>query len=453
MELVSRARGTFFGQRTGGATHRRAVFIGFGLLAGGAAGARERSLKSSHFVAPLSRVSLGNADGTFQPARYFGWNGAFLASGDLNGDGKLDLVLASGSVVVLLYGGDRSFQHEVSIAPGSFPAALAVGDLNGDGKLDLAATDGYSNGILILLGNGDGSFQPPIHYPAGNTLSSLALADFNGDGNLDLVVVSPPSNTVSILIGNGDGTFQAPVSYHAGPIPWSVAVADFKHDGKLDLAVTALGSNGVAILLGNGDGTFQAPVYTAGGGGRVVAAGDFNRDGKPDLAVAGAPSMLSILLGNGDGTFQPPVNYAVGPDPVAMTVGDFTGNGKQSLAVDNEGTSYAPFASSTVSVLLGNGDGTFQPAVNYTVGAAPEAVVIGDFNGDRKLDLAVMAAYSNLIAILLGNGDGTFQSPVNFAVMQPANALAVGDFNSNGKPDLAVGRYAMGISILTNTTR
>jgi len=160
-------------------------------------------------------ILLGNANGTFQPATYFGWNGAFLASGDLNGDGKLDLVLASGSVIVLLNSGDRSFQHEASNAPGTSPDALAVGDFNGDGKLDLAAAGGYSNAILILLGNSDGSFQPPVHYPAGNAPSSLAVADFNGDGNLDLAVVNPPSNTVSILIGNGDGTFKAPVSYHA----------------------------------------------------------------------------------------------------------------------------------------------------------------------------------------------------------------------------------------------
>jgi hypothetical protein len=221
----------------------------------------------------------------------------------------------------------------------------------------------------------------------------------------------------------------------------------------MDLVVANAVLNGtVSILLGNGNGTFQAAVsYAAGNAPYAVVIRDFNGDGKPDLAVANYGyqnvSNVSILLGNGDGTFQPPVNYPAGDGPESLAAGDFNGDGKLDLVVAN-------WASDNVSILLGNGDGTFQPAVSYTVGINPAAVAVRDFNGDGSLDFAVASSGSYMVSIVLGNGNGTFQPSVNYAVETNPDSIAVGDFNGDGKPDLAVGNYtSTNVSVLMNNGR
>src|SRR5712664_1006489 len=169
--------------------------------------------------------------------------------------------------------------------------------------------------------------------------------------------------------------------------PSGIAVGDFNGDGKLDLAVVNFGDWNIYVLLGNGDGTFQVArsVYFASGGGFpwYVVAADFNGDGKLDLAVSNyGDNSLSVLLGNGDGTFQAPLTTPVGTNPAQVTVGDFNGDGKLDLAVSS-------VANNTVAVLLGNGDGTFLPPLIAPVGANPWYFAVGDFNCDRILDLAV----------------------------------------------------------------
>ena len=323
---------------------------------------------------------------------------------------------------------------------GTDPDSAAGGDFNGDGKLDLAVANEGSNNVSILLGKSDGTFQAAVDYGAGSNPSSVAVGDFRDDGKLDLVVANDGSDNVSILLGNGDGTFQAAVNYGVGSAPTSVAVGDFNGDGKLDLAVVNELSNNFSILLGNGDGTFQAAVnYGAGLSLFSVAVGDFNGDGKLDLAVAsGGSDYVSVLLGNGDGTFKTAVQYVAGLEPISVAVADFNGDGKLDLAVAN-------YESNNVSILLGKGDGTFQIAVDYGIGtenypATPGSVAVGDFNGDGKLDLVVGGVESDnvsVVSVLLGNGDGTFQAAVNYGAGAGQTSVAVGDFNGDGRLDLA----------------
>jgi hypothetical protein len=411
-------------------------------------------------------VLLGNGDGTFQAAVSYGAGGfesLSVAVADVNGDGKLDLVGTDGSGVSVLLGkGDGTFQAAVSYSAGGYEAlSVAVADVNGDGKLDLVVGNesisglDAPGGVGVLLGNGDGTFQPTVSYsliayeaPA----SSVAVADVNGDGKPDLVVADYISG-VCVLLGNGNGTFQTAVCYGSGKYAaYSVAVADVNGDGKLDLLVAD--GSGVSVALGNGDGTFQAAVsYSAGGyGADFVAVADVNGDGKPDLLVANdcisssncTNGTVGVLLGNGDGTFQPAVSYGSGGyEADFIAVADVNGDGKLDLLVANYCVSSDCTTGGSVGVLLGNGYGTFQPANAFVTPGPNKALAVGDFNGDGKVDIA--SGYAD--ALLLGNGDGTFQSPLTLGAS--GWGIAVGDFNRDGRPDLAVGGVS-GVPVLLN---
>ncbi len=330
---------------------------------------------------------------------------------------------------------------------GANPDGLIAADFKGDGKLGLAIANSGDNTVTILLGNGHGTFtaQPPLATGAGNAPQLPTAGDFNGDGKLDLAVanfVDGAPSTVSIFLGKGDGTFQAPATYAVGNGATSLVTGDFNRDGKLDLAVANQNDHTVSILLGNGDGTFQSQVPYPAGTPDVagVALGDFNRDGKLDLVVANpSANTVSVLLGNGDGTFQAPLTYATGNHPVNLAVADLNGDGILDLAVAN-------LNDRTVSILLGNVNGTLFQAhmdIMTTSGAliGPIAVTTGDFNGDGKVDLVITNQNNNSVSILLGNGNGTFQAPLEFTTGSTAAGVAAGDFNGDGRLDVAVADF------------
>jgi hypothetical protein len=328
-----------------------------------------------------------------------------MAKADFDGDTEVDFVTANGlngfrsDVSVLLGDGNGRFQDPAYFATGDSPVSVAVADLDGDTVPDIVTANDNSNNVSVLLGNGDGTFQKPASFEAGDGAVFVAAADLDGDDFPDIITANDLGDDVSVLLGNGDGTFQDPANFAAGDGPVFVAVADLDDDDIPDLVTANRDSSNLSVLLGNGDGTFQTPAFlTAGDVPVSVAVADLDGDDFLDLATANRDSNnASVLLGNGDGTFQAATFYQTGLAPVSIAIDTLFGE----IEIENESPPPPKYFfpdvfpdlvvanrdSNDVSVLLGNGDGSFNAAYHYPTGNAPVSVAISNINGDtRNLD-------------------------------------------------------------------
>ena len=341
---------------------------------------------------------------------------------------------------------------DISLTPignldvGGFNMSVITSDLNRDGALDLITTSLEFNRASVFLGNGDGTFRARSDYATANEPHSVAAGDLNLDGIPDLLVANAGAGTVSVLIGVGDGTFVRGTDFEASPTPYFVGIADVNGDGRPD-AIGAVSSS-IFVRLGNGDGTFgpRTDVALAGCAVGEIQAADLNGDGRLDLAVTNNCSgLVHILLGHGDGSFQPPLSYSADGSPLSCDIGDLNGDGRLDLVVSGG-------AALAVSVFLGNGDGTFLPRTDYGTDVAPISVRIGDFNSDTIPDLAVTTGEGRALDVLAGRGDGTFD-PKHGYPTGPGYALAVGDWDRDGLLDLAASTFdQMGrLSLFRNT--
>jgi len=387
------------------------------------------------------RIMLGNGEGGFSPAVSYPVSGSqdFMVAEDLNGDGNLDLVVLTsygiGIVDVLLGNGDGTFQAAVPYAINPNDTELVVGDFNGDGKLDIMTNKS------LLIGKGDGTFFPAINSPLNGITFGLAAGDFNGDGKLDIVASDTSHVFVYTQLG---GPASAVFPVNSGV---QIAVADLNGDGKLDFVVVSEPS-GLApdpasklnVFLGNGNGTFQVGnVYdvstTFSQNPAALAITDVNGDGKLDVLFANSTGNdVSVLLGNGDGTFKPAANYAVGTTPQALAFGDFDSDGKVDIFTANASTQ-------DLSFLKGNGDGSFQAARDYVAGRGPSAVAAADLNLDGNTDLVVTNALglgNGDFSVFLGRGDGSFAPAVHYATQMTPVAVATGNLNADNVPDVVV---------------
>jgi hypothetical protein len=374
---------------------------------------------------------------------------------------KINTASVSGGYVI------GEFIPQTTFEVGGFPTSVATGDFNGDGTFDLVAANHGSNStsVSVLLGNGSGGFSAKTDFTVGTQPIAVTVGDFNGDGKLDLATTSNIYNTVSILLGDGSGGFSARTDFtfsgqlSGGPV--ALAVGDFNSDNKLDLFTANSTGSGVSVLLGDGAGGISTETgFAVGNNPRSVAVGDFNGDGKIDLVVAnqnyntnnnGRVSGVSVLLGDGAGGIISTTNIAVPGGPDSVVVGYFNGDRKLDLATAN-------YDGNTVSILLGDGAGGFALTTTAATGTKPMSIAAGDFNGDGTLDIATALFGSRSVSVVLGDGAGrlTDRTDINMPVIGlgflagSPTSVTVGDFNSDGKIDIATAVYDNNVSVLLN---
>lgn len=344
-----------------------------------------------------------------------------------------------------------------SILAGSRPTGTLLVDLNNDGNLDVVtvnsgALTGPVNGdtVSVLLGNGDGSFQAERRISVGGEPVKVVAADVNGDDRLDLLTANRDSQDVSLFLGNGNGTFQNEIritQVGAGQVtaPTSIAVGDLNKDGLVDLIVPRT-LRGVDLFLGNGDGTFQNPINAPGAvSSNDVIVRDVNADGNPDVLTIEfnilSDNTLTVRLGNGDGTVQAAQTFVTGSKPERVLVADVNNDLKVDVLTVND-------FGRDISLLLGNGDGTFQPLISVKVGERPKDLSVVDVNQDGNLDLLAANTGSGSISVLLGNGDATFQPDQRFSTETFPGSIASGDINNDGKLDVVTGNLTDSVSVL-----
>ncbi|MGB2606223.1 MAG: VCBS repeat-containing protein [Candidatus Sulfotelmatobacter sp.] len=366
----------------------------------------------------------------------------YLAKGDFNSDGKLDVLLSarntsSGApeLVVFPGNGKGGFATPIvtTISGLNSPTIITAGDVNGDGIPDVVITGtnpvtGVAEFGVMLADGTDGKFKAPTFTNAPvNDESQIVLGDFNNNGKVGVVVLGSP---IEFFPGNGNGTFGSPVSstVNYGGSGCS-AVADFNKDGNLDI------TTGIEVLLGNGNGTFQSPL-TVTDGGCGVAVGDFNNDGIPDLVTGGGgpgggtPTEVRVFLGNKTGNFTSSTAYQTGNyaglEDLAIAVDYFSGGTDQDIAVSN-------IESGNVTMLLGNGTGTFTIGKSFAVSNGE--ILSGNFvTGNKNVDLAVRDIQG--IGVLLGNGNGTFVAQIAQNVPRTLGTIHLANFTGSGKLSL-----------------
>ncbi len=396
--------------------------------------------------------------------------GPQVIAADFHNNGKLDLAVtntADGTVSILAGNGNGTFQPAVTyntdLGAGN-PIWLAAADFTGDGNLDLAI-EGNNGEVSVMLGNGNGTFAAPQIYEVGSgDRGGLAVGDFFGSGRQDIATAIASENTVAILPNNGNGTFGSPVSI-AMPAEFtavrSVATANFFGEGYADLAVAVgTGYNNTldptdpaAVALfkndGKGDFTYEGKYLAAvtpdpGGGDGTgdtvnpehVNAYDLTGDGRPDIVMSLYDHNIDVFINEGNGTFGPAQAYdtetagSVGGYPRGVVFGDFNGDGKIDIATLNFGEPF-PVDQPTpepgsVRILYGNGDGTFQPAIEYTPYLLPGGLAVGDFSGNGLLDLAVTQNYTGHSVAVMLNQPASAQEPPTVTIVSPNSGPTTG---------------------------
>ena len=406
------------------------------LVSGDINGDGREDLVTSGYLAMNLSVLLSDGADLFHEAIEFPLADSpdCIATGDLDENGTVDLIvgLHSGTLQILLSASDGSLNLGTTLKSDPFPAFLASPDIDADGHLDIAV--GVPGGIDVYLGHGDGTFEPQVFFEVERGGRQFAFADFNADGVLD-AANNASFNGFSVLLGTVEGLFADPIII-PGPIgqSWTyVSAADLNVDGADDLIFANLEHDDITVLIGHGDGTFAEPVhYDVGQGPSQLVNEDFNGDGFPDVAVANETGgTMSVRFGIGDGTLGPEHLFGTREKAVSIVAGEFDARLGIDIAIACGGNNTG------VNVLRNVGDGTFSPdrrllgRVQFLNGVAAE-----DVSGDRVVDLVVANFTAHEVVVLCGDGAGDFLPPVAFDVGQYPNDLDVADLNGDGVADV-----------------
>ncbi|CAM4827581.1 unnamed protein product [Rotaria magnacalcarata] len=403
-------------------------------------------------------VFLGYGNGSFSSQMTYTTGDSSLPTslviGDFNNDTRLDVVVANygtNNVGVLLGCGNGTFPLiTYQYRNDSYPTWVAIGDFNNDSRLDIAVANSGMDNVGILLGYGNGTFTSSVTYPTGTNSGpvAIALGDFNNDARLDIAVANYGTNNIGVFLGYGNGTLSSHAIYPTGDNshPISVAVGDFNSDSILDIAVANYGIDKIGVLLGYGDGTFVSQMtYPTGDVSKPisVAIGDFNNDIQLDIAVVNSNwNSVGIILGYGNGSFASQTDFSAGvySSVRSLALGDFNNDSHLDIVVTN-----ANKDQEHISIFLGNGNGTFLSHGKYKtgIGSIPFSVVIGQFNNDSHLDIAVGNRGTNNVGIFIGYGDGTFSKQAVYPTNDGSNAISIaaGDFNGDNQTDVVVANY------------
>lgn len=333
-----------------------------------------------------------------------------------------------------------SFAPQARVAATDAVSAILAINVDADQDVDLVITELVDDGdgrAVILLNNGAGVFTRGLATTLGLRPFAMAAGDFNADGETDVAVAVLGDDEVAVLLGTGLGAFAPPLTFTVGDTPNAIAVGDVNGDGDLDILVANEEADALSVLLGDGLGGFaafqtvDASVPAQRTRPKGLAVGDFNDDGDLDAAVTLFDrDSVGLLLGNGDGTFDPMTLITVGSDPIGIVAVDLDASGTLDLAVGNS-------TGDSISVLYGAGDGTFTARGPFSAGNAPSAIAAADADHDGRLDLITTNREADTVGVLLGGADGDFGTPASAAVDGAPVGLAVADFNGDDLPDIA----------------
>lgn len=409
-------------------------------------------------------------------------NAIGTAVADFNGDGIADLVAPSGITINIggqnypafrvSYGlGNAQFQAQTNLPPLGGATFVLTADFNNDGRSDIATASNYGNQIRVAFQNADGSFSLPTtsvfsNFGTANRRSILAAGDFNNDGNIDLAMPIAWAGSIVILLNNGKGQFTsssvAVTPGFSSSYPQFLQTGDFNNDGKTDLVVTnTLYVGSYVILLNNGNAQFTAlssVTFNNQNSDSSLAVGDFNSDTNNDLAITSGSNLL-VFDGRGDGTFTTPKSYPMPPTAAMVRSSDFNADGRPDLVVTTGGAYI--IGNPGLTVLLANPNGGFT-RTDYPLSAPVDDVVIGDFDGDGKIDLLLTNSPVSSITLFSGNGAGIFTQQNSVLAVRDINvgagssfSPAIGaaaDFNQDQKLDLVLANGNGPTAVFYNNT-